>query len=637
MPGHLPHAFPGVLMRTFFIALAALFLLTACGRDEPSPTPGTQAAPAPAAGEAADRQTESERLNAWFEERYEEQLQQSPLRLTFIGRKERYDEVDDFSEAEEDRQLDWLRGTVEEMEREFDYDQLTPEAKISYDVWKYQYEDEVRGTEFRGNQYIFTQMMGIQSMIPTFMINFHRVDAPSDMNAYIERLGGFSRGMNQLIDRAQKYAENGVRPPRFSYEGVLGQARKVIDGAPFGGEGDSAIWADLNGKIEALTASGALTAEEGEAFRESARAALLEQFKPAYDRLIAWVETEIPLADEIASGVGSLPNGEAYYNYQLASNTTTGLTADEVHELGLAEVARLRGEMEQIMRAVGFEGDLQAFFTFVRDDPQFYFPDTDEGRQAYIDAVEDKLGFINERLPDYFGLLPKAELAVKRVEPYREQDGAAQHYMSGTPDGSRPGVYYIHLSDMSAMPKPQLEVIAYHEGNPGHHMQNSIAQELEDMPTFRTQADFSAYGEGWGLYSELLAKEMGAYADPYSDFGRLSSEMWRALRLVVDTGLHSKGWSEQDAVDYIVLNSPEPMESVVSEVRRYIVWPGQATSYKVGMLKILELRARAEEALGDQFDIRGFHDTVLGGGAMPLAVLERRVDNWVAAVQSGAQ
>jgi len=628
-------------MRTFLVALAALFLLTACGRDEPSPTPSTEAAPAPAAGadtagEAADRQTESERLNAWFEARYVEQLQQSPLQLTFIGRKERYAEIDDFSEAEEDRQLDWLRGTVEEMEREFDYDKLTPEAQISYDIWKYQYEDAARGAVFRGNEYIFTQMMGIQSMIPTFMINFHRVDDPSDMEAYVQRLGGMSRAMNQLIDRAQKYAANGVRPPRFSYEGVLGQARKVIAGAPFGGEGDSAIWADANGKIDALEASGALTAEEGEALRESARAALLEQFKPAYDRLIAWVETEIPLADEMASGVGKLPNGEAYYNYQLASNTTTDLTADEVHELGLAEVARLRGEMEQIMRSVGFEGDLQAFFVFVRDSSQFYFPDTDDGRQAYIDAAEEKLGFINERLPDYFGLLPKAELIVKRVEPYREQDGAAQHYMSGTPDGSRPGIYYMHLSDMSAMPIPQLEVIAYHEGNPGHHMQNSIAQELEDMPTFRTQANFSAYGEGWGLYSELLAKEMGAYADPYSDFGRLSSEMWRALRLVVDTGLHSKGWSEQDAVDYIVLNSPEPMESVVSEVRRYIVWPGQATSYKVGMLKILELRARAEEALGDQFDIRGLHDTVLGGGAMPLAVLERRVDNWIAAVQGGA-
>ena len=206
------------------------------------------------------------------------------------------------------------------------------------------------------------------------------------------------------------------------------------------------------------------------------------------------------------------------------------------------------------------------------------------------------------RLPDYFGLLPKADLVVKRVEPFREQDGAAQHYMPSTPDGSRPGIYYIHLSDMTAMPKPQLEVIAYHEGNPGHHMQNSIARELENTPTFRTQANFSAYGEGWGLYSELLAREMGAYDDPYSDFGRLSSEMWRALRLVVDTGLHSKGWTEQDAIDFIVQNSPEPMESVISEVRRYIVWPGQALAYKIGELKIKELRAYATEALGDQFD-----------------------------------
>jgi uncharacterized protein (DUF885 family) len=465
-----------------------------------------------------------------------------------------------------------------------------------------------------------------------FMINFHRVDDRSDMEAYVKRLGGMGRVMNQLIDRAQKYAENGVRPPRFSYEGVLDQARKVMAGAPFGGEADSAIWTDVNAKIGALVESGEITGEEADALRESARAALLNQLKPAYDRLTAWVETEIPLADEIARGVGSLPNGEAYYEYQLASNTTTDLTADQVHELGLAEVSRLRGEMEQIMHAVGFEGDLQAFFSFVRDSEQFYFPDTDEGRQAYIDAVEDKLDFINERLPDYFGLLPKAALVVKRVEPFREQDGAAQHYMSGTPDGSRPGIYYIHLSDMTAMPKPQLEVIAYHEGNPGHHMQNSIAQELEDTPTFRTQANFSAYGEGWGLYSELLAKEMGAYGDPYSDFGRLSSEMWRALRLVVDTGLHSKGWTEQEAIDFMVQNSSEPMESVVSEVRRYIVWPGQATSYKVGMLKILEMRANAREALGEAFDIRGFHDTVLGGGAMPLSVLERRVENWIAEV-----
>ena len=265
----------------------------------------------------------------------------------------------------------------------------------------------------------------------------------------------------------------------------------------------------------------------------------------------------------------------------------------------------------------------------LRDGSQFYFPDTDEGRQEYIDAAEDKLGFIDERLPQYFGILPKADLVVKRVEPFREQDGAAQHYFPGSPDGSRPGIYYMHLSDMTEMPKTQLEVIAYHEGNPGHHMQISIAQELEAVPTFRTQAGFSAYSEGWGLYAELLAKEMGAYNDPYSDFGRLSSEIWRALRLVVDTGLHSKGWTEQQAIDYMMANSAEPQESVTSEVQRYIVWPGQATSYKVGMLKILELRERAESELGDSFDIKSFHDTILGGGAMPLAVLERRVDSWI--------
>ena len=369
--------------------------------------------------------------------------------------------------------------------------------------------------------------------------------------------------------------------------------------------------------------------------RESARTALLEKFKPAYERLIAWVETEIPLSDEIATGVGRLPNGIAYYNHQLAQSTTTDMTAEEIHEFGLREVTRIRGEMEQIMHGVGFEGDLQEFFAFVRDSEQFYFPDTDEGRQAYMEAVEGKLDFINQRLPQYFGILPKAGLSVKRVEPFREQDGAAQHYMPGTPDGSRPGIYYMHLSDMTQMPKPQLEVIAYHEGNPGHHMQNSIAQELQDIPTFRTQAGFTAYGEGWGLYSELLAREMGAYGDLYSDFGRLSSEMWRALRLVVDTGLHSKAWTEQQAIDYMMANSPEPIESVTSEVRRYIVWPGQATAYKVGMAKILELRARADAELGDRFDIRAFHDTVLGGGAMPLAVLERRVDDWIATVKGG--
>ena len=270
----------------------------------------------------------------------------------------------------------------------------------------------------------------------------------------------------------------------------------------------------------------------------------------------------------------------------------------------------------------------------MREDEQFYYPNTDEGREAYLQAARDHLAFINEQLPDYFGLLPKADIIVKRVEAFREQDGGAQHYYPGAPDGSRPGIFYAHISDMGAMPIPQLEVIAYHESNPGHHMQISIAQELESVPEFRTQSFFIGYIEGWALYSELLAKEMGAYEDPYSDFGRLTTEIWRAIRLVVDTGLHHKQWTEEEAVAYFMANSPAAEGQIRSEVQRYIVWPGQATAYKIGMQKIIDLRVKARAELGDAFDIRAFHDTVLSGGALPLAVLERRVDDWIAAQQA---
>jgi uncharacterized protein (DUF885 family) len=614
-------------MRTILVSFVASLCLSACTKEDSGP----QTSPAESSESPSIEATQSEsvRLNAWFEERYEEELQFSPIQLTMLGRKERYDEFDDISEEAEDSQFEWRRESVETMEREFDYASLTPSAQISFDIWKYQFENEAANREFRGNGYLFTQFFGPQAWIPMILSNFHRVDEPADMDAYIKRLGGAARAMNQLIDRAQKYATNGVRPPRFAYEGVLEQASAVITGAPFGDGEPAALWADANRKIDGLLESGKITIEQADAYREAAREVLIGDFKDAYDRLIAWVESDIGQTDEVPAGVAQLPNGEAFYDQLLASFTTTDMTADEIHELGLVEVARLRAEMEAIKREVEFEGDLQAFFVFIRDDPRFYKPNTDEGRQAFITEAEEKLAFINERLPEYFGTLPKADLVVKRVEPYREEDGAAQHYIPGTPDGSRPGIYYMHLSDMGAMPLPQLEVIAYHEGNPGHHMQNSIALELEDVPTFRRQANFGAYGEGWGLYSELLALEMGAYEDPYSNFGRLSSEMWRALRLVVDTGMHSKGWSEQEAVDFMMQNSAEPLPSVESEVRRYLVLPGQATSYKIGMIKIQQLRARAEEALGDQFDIRAFHDTILTGGAMPLAVLERRVDNWI--------
>ena len=619
-------------MQKFLIALLAAASLAACGSDDNnSPaSPDTTVQPAASAPSQSETDAETARLNEWFEARFEEQLDFSPLMQTFLGRKDDYDKFDDLSEQAADERLEWRRRTTAEMQEQFDYDLLSEEAKISYDVWLYELEREERAAEFRRQNYVFTQMQGAQAFLPQFLIAFHKVDEPADMDAYIARIGGVSRGLRQLLEVAQLGAEEGVRPPRFAYEGVLQQARALVQGAPFEGEGDAPLWADANSKIDALLADGKIDEARAGELREGARQALLTSFKPAYDELIAWVESDLPNTDPEPAGVGSLPRGLEYYNERLAFATTTDLTADEVHEYGLAEVARIRGEMEKIREDVGFEGSLQEFFAFLREDEQFFFPDTDEGREAYLETARAHLAEIEDRLPEYFGLLPKAELLVKRVEPFREQPGAAQHYFPGAPDGSRPGIYYAHLSDMNAMPKHTLEVVAYHEGNPGHHMQISIAQELETVPEFRTQSFFNAYSEGWGLYAELLAKEIGAYEDPYSDFGRLASEIWRAIRLVIDTGIHAKGWSEEQAVAYFLENSPIAEGAVRSEVQRYFVIPGQATSYKIGMMKILELREKARAELGDRFDIRGFHDTVLGGGGLPLGILERRVDEWIA-------
>jgi uncharacterized protein (DUF885 family) len=472
----------------------------------------------------------------------------------------------------------------------------------------------------------------MQSQMPTFMIGFHKVDDESDYTAYIARLRQVPRAFGQLMDHVRDSAEQGIRPPRFAHEGVIEQGTKVITGAPFTDGADSALWADAQAKADALVKAGKIDAARATELKAEARAALVEAVKPAYDEVLAWFKADLPNALVNPSGVGTThPNGKAYYAQRLAASTTTNLTPDQVHQIGLDEVTRIRGEMEALKDRVGFKGDLKAFFQFIRTDPQFKYPDTDAGRQAYIDDATAAIDTIKKQLPNYFGLLPKADLVVKRVEPFREVAGAAQHYYPSTPDGSRPGIYYAHLSDMNAMPKTELEVIAYHEGLPGHHMQIAIAQELEGVPEFRKQAGFSAYSEGWGLYSEWLAREMpGTYTDPYSEYGRLTSEMWRAIRLVVDTGLHAKGWTQKQAVDYFAANSSIPLEAVEAEVRRYITWPGQATSYKIGMIKIQELRARAEKELGDDFDIREFHDAVLGGGALPLTLLERKIDQWIA-------
>ena len=577
-------------------------------------------------------------INAWFDTEYEELLQMSPLQLTTQGRKDRYGEIDDMSEDAEDKILAWMAESVKEMEGKFDYDLLSPEAKVSFDLWKYQYEMEKGDIQFRRMNYVFNQMGGVHTMIPTMLINFHKVEEASDMEALVSRISQSGRAINQLLERAKFQTEGGVRPPKFAYEYVIQQSKALIQGQPFTTGADNApLWTDALGKIEKLEKDGKITAEQAEEFKTKTKSALQESFKPAYEELISWLESELPNLEEKPTGVSRHEMGNALYAHRLKSSTTTSLTAEEIHQIGLSEVKRIQQEMLAIKEQVGFEGDLKEFFKFVNSDPQFFFSNTDEGRQAYLDESTAFLDEIKTKLPDYFGLLPKADLVVKRVEAFREQDGAPQHYNQGTPDGSRPGTYYVHLSDMNAMPKSTMEGVAYHEGNPGHHMQVSIAQELESVPKFRTQMGFNAYVEGWALYSEALAKEMGQYKNPYYDFGRLVNEIWRAIRLVTDTGLHAKGWTEADAIKYFSENSSIAPGAIQAEVRRYMVIPGQATGYKIGMLKIQELRKLAETELGDQFDLKAFHDLVLGGGALPLDILEKVVKEWIEEVKSSDQ
>lgn len=576
---------------------------------------------------------ETARLNAWFETRFNEQLALSPIQQTFLGKKSA--DIDDMSIAAQDKQLAWQRASVAEMRKSFDYARLSPEAQTSYDLWIYQLEQAEAAVQFRSNGYVFTQMGGVHTFFPQLLIAFHRVDDVPDMEGYINRIRESGRALRQLIEISKHNATTGVRPPRFAYDFVIDASTQIMTGPPFSDTGaDSPVWADAKAKIATLEKKGLLDAARAKKMLAEVQAALTGPFKAGYESLIAWQREDRAQTPEQASGIHALPNGAAYYRERLANQTTTTLTADEIHAIGVAEVARLRGEMEAIKNEVGFKGDLPAFFAELRDNkdnPRYYYPNTDEGRQAYIKDATAAIDKIKAVLPKYFGILPKADLVVRRVEPFREQAGAAQHYFASTPDGSRPGIYYAHLLDMKAMPKRELEVIAYHEGLPGHHMQIAIAQELTSVPTFRQRAGFGAYSEGWGLYAEWLAREMpGTYQDPYSRFGRLGSEIWRAIRLVVDTGMHAKGWSEEQAVKYFLANSAITEAQARSEVRRYLVMPGQATSYKIGMLRIQELRRKAETALGPRFDIRGFHDTVLGGGALPLTVLEKRVDRWIA-------
>ncbi len=612
----------------FLLILGLALTLFACGEVTNSPQVSIVSETASQAMDSEEINIETLRFNTWLDQEFDQYTDFSPMTKTRMGDKTNYGDLDDVSEAMLQRKLEWRRESVAEMQSEFVKELLDVEAQLSWDLWEYQLELDELNLPFRRHSYIFGRN-GPQTSLPNDLINYHSVTSISDMEAYISRLQQSERYMGQYLERAKLAAAEGIRPPFFDYDRAIREIQRVVSGAPFDSDGTSALWADITAKLGGLVESGVATEQQVADLQQSAASALNENFKAGYDLVLAWLLEDRANVAEQATGASALPNGDAYYSARLQTMTTLPMTANEIHELGLSEVARIQEEMLGIKRQVGFEGSLQDFFNFMRNNDDFYFPNTDQGRSDYLAMADEVLADIATKLPDYFGILPKASLEVRRVEAFRETPGGAAHYRRGTRDGSRPGVFYVHLADMRAVARNRLENLAYHEGLPGHHMQRSIQQELNDVPKFRADGGYTAYSEGWGLYAELLGKEMGGYLDPYSDMGRLSGEIWRAVRLVVDTGIHAKQWTEAEAVEYALENSPRPELAVRAEMQRYFNNPGQATAYKIGMLKILEYRAKAEAALGDKFDIKGFHDTVLGSGPLPMVALEAKVDRWI--------
>ena len=582
--------------------------------------PPVAAIPAAPAGPNAD-------LAAFYQDFDKAELALSPQSKAYRGIKDAdYGRWDEFTDAAAERSRALDVAAMNEMQKRWSRDALSPEDQLSYDLFINGIQRSGALHPFRKNGYVFDQMNGAQSEGPAFLINIHKVDTLADAEAYVRRLQGLGSSLDQAIAESRARAALGVLPPRWVFPYVVDDARNITTGAPFGPGPDSDIYADLKAKVNRL----AISPAEKARLIEAGRVALVTQVKPAYARVIALMQEQQKQAGT-DDGIWRFPNGAQHYAAALRYYTTTDLNADQIHQLGLDQVARIHGEMRGIMNQVGFKGTLPAFFAHMRDSRQFYYPNNAAGKQKYLDETQASYARIQAKLPQYFDTLPKSPLVVKAVEPFREKSAGKAFYQAPAPDGSRPGTYYVNLYDMNDMPGTEVEALFCHEGIPGHHLQNAIRVELGGkVPPFRQFGNYTAYGEGWGLYSEKLCKEMGQYTDPYRDFGRLQLELHRAIRLVVDTGLHHKRWSREKAIKYVEDNSADAKGGIVKAIERYIVYPGQATAYMVGKLKIEELRRNAEAKLGPKFDIRGFHDTILLSGAVPLDILEKNVDAWVA-------
>jgi uncharacterized protein (DUF885 family) len=507
----------------------------------------------------------------------------------------------------------------------YDASGYTGQQRLSYEIFEHFIGDHLRGERWRYHNYPVNQLFGVQSELPNLMTQAQQVNDATDAEHYIERLAAYPLKMDQVIESVRLREEKGIVPPKFVVEKVIDQ----IEGFVAPGAHGNTLTVNFREKLDKIPQTG---------LDAPARAALLARVEervatrviPAYRKLAAYLETLRPQATR-NDGAWALPDGDEFYQYRVESDTTTTMTADEIHELGLREVDRIGSDMDRILAEAGYtKGTRSERMRALSTSPQQIYPDTDQGRAEILKDYQSIIDEISAGLDPWFGIKPKARVAVIRVPPFAEKTAPGAYYNPPPLDGSGPGRFYANLGIIGETPKYGMRTTAYHEAVPGHHLQIAIAQQVEGLPFFRKIVPFTAYAEGWALYAEQLAWEAGFEKNPLDNLGRLQAEMFRAVRLVVDTGLHRKRWTREHAIDYMVANTGMPESAVVVEIERYLVAPGQALAYKVGMLKILELRERAKSALGGQFDIREFHDEVLKNGAMPLSVLERVIDAYIA-------
>lgn len=566
-------------------------------------------------------------VKSWLDSVWLENTNFFPVKLSEYGFKSKDSLWDDISYDFHSNLMLHYSKQVEEISKRFDIKSLNSASTLSLQKFLYDIEMQIAEFDYFFHNYQISQMNGWHTKVPSVLINVHTINNKNDADNYLKRISKIPDLFNQLIENIKKATEKEIIPPNFILKQVIETSQNMLIGKPLSKSNDDhIILEDFKIKINNIKG---ITESEKIKFLELCKQGLIESLLPAYNDLIDYLKSLLDKADAKA-GVWKLPNGNEYYNFRLKYVNDIEIEADNIFNFGMEEVKRIHSEMDSIKHLLDFNGSLSEFFEFMKTDKKFFYSNDAIGKTKYLEKTRAIINQAKTKIDNYFNILPKSDVIVKAVEEYREKNAGKAFYEPPSLDGKRSGIYYVNLYDISQMPNYQIEALAFHEAIPGHHMQIAIAQELEFQPKTSSAGRFyMSFGEGWALYTELLAKEMKLYENLYSEFGRLNMELWRACRLVVDVGIHKKKWSREEAIDFYLNNTPNKREDAQKMVDRHIVMPGQATAYKIGMQKILELRTKAIKKLGSKFNLSRFHDYVLQNGSIPLFMLEDRINNYI--------